>query len=60
MSPPSACLLATSSTAQAQCRRRIVGHTVPAYGEAHTTVDLRARRGSYGVMSVDTYGGAKP
>ena len=23
-------------------------------------VDLRARRGSYGVMSVDTYAGARP
>ena len=46
MSQPSACLLATISTARVQRRRRIVGHIVPGYGEAHTTVDLRARRGS--------------
>ena len=37
VSPPSACLLATSSTARAQRRKRIVGHIVPGYGKAHTT-----------------------
>ena len=35
VSPPRACLLATSSTARVQRRRRTVGHNVPDYGEAH-------------------------
>ena len=37
VSPPSACILATSSAVRAQRRRRIVGHIVPGYGEAYTT-----------------------
>ena len=37
MTPPSACPLAASSTVRAQRRRRIVGHSVPGYGEGHTT-----------------------